>query len=82
MHSTASTVSSARRHASYVILSSVHHCRYEDNFDAVNNVAVIQQPSDKGDIGGYGSPDKFLESVQYLFGKQTFTGDDWVRDQS
>eukprot|EP00879_Flechtneria_rotunda_P023381 GHRR01024731.1.p1 GENE.GHRR01024731.1~~GHRR01024731.1.p1 ORF type:complete len:207 (-),score=79.33 GHRR01024731.1:1429-2049(-) len=48
--------------------------RYEDNFDAVNNVTVISQPTDKGDIGGYGSPDKFLESVQYLFGQQSFAG--------
>lgn len=48
--------------------------RYEDNFDAVNNLSVISQNTDKSDITGYGTPDKFLESVQYLFGKQTFTG--------
>jgi hypothetical protein len=48
--------------------------RYEDNFDAVNNLSVICQNTDKSDITGYGAPDKFLESVQYLFGKQTFTG--------
>ncbi len=48
--------------------------RYEDNFDAVNNVAILSLPSDKGSIDAYGSPDKFLEQVNFLFGKQTFTG--------
>lgn len=48
--------------------------RYEDNFDAVNNVTILSLPSDKGAIDGYGAPDKFLEQVSYLFGKQTFTG--------
>lgn len=50
------------------------HARYEDNFDAVNNVVVISQPTDKGSIDGYGAPEKFLESVSYLFGKQAFAG--------
>lgn len=49
-------------------------CRYEDNFDAVNNVAILSLPSDKGSIDGYGAPDKFLEQINFLFGKQTFTG--------
>jgi len=48
--------------------------RYEDNFDAVNNVAILSLPSDKGSIDAYGSPDKFLEQVNFLFGRQTFTG--------
>jgi len=48
--------------------------RYEDNFDAVNFVSILSQPTDKGSIDGYGAPEKFLESVQYLFGKQTFAG--------
>jgi hypothetical protein len=48
--------------------------RYEDNFDAVNNVTIMSLPSDKGSIDSYGSPDKFLEQVSYLFGRQTFTG--------
>lgn len=51
-----------------------NHNRYEDNFDAVNNVAILSLPSDKGSIDGYGAPDKFLEQVNFLFGKQTFTG--------
>lgn len=50
------------------------HKRYEDNFDAVNNVMVSSVPTDKGDISGYGTPDKFLEQVSYLFGRQTFAG--------
>jgi hypothetical protein len=48
--------------------------RYEDNFDAVNNLVVISQPTDKGSIDGFGAPEKFLESVSYLFGKQAFAG--------
>lgn len=48
--------------------------RYEDNFDAVNNVTIMSVPSDKGSIDGYGAPEKFLESVSYLFGKQVFSG--------
>jgi hypothetical protein len=48
--------------------------RYEDNFDAVNNIAIIAQPTDKGSIDGFGSPDKFLEQAQFLFGKQVFAG--------
>jgi hypothetical protein len=50
------------------------HARYEDNFDAVNNLVVISQPTDKGSIDGFGAPEKFLESVSYLFGKQAFAG--------
>lgn len=48
--------------------------RYEDNFDAVNNLTVLCQTADKGSIDGYGSPEQFLDKVGYLFGKQTFTG--------
>lgn len=48
--------------------------RYEDNFDAVNNVVVLSQPADKGSIDAYGSPEAFLDKVSYLFGKQTFAG--------
>lgn len=48
--------------------------RYEDNFDAVNNIVIISQPSDKGSIDGYGAPEKFLEQFNYLFGKQAFAG--------
>ncbi|WIA22415.1 hypothetical protein OEZ85_004720 [Tetradesmus obliquus] len=49
--------------------------RYEDNFDAVNNLTVLCQTADKGSIDGYGSPEQFLDKVGYLFGKQTFTGE-------
>lgn len=28
--------------------------RYEDNFDAVNNVTIIVNKADKGSIDGYG----------------------------
>jgi photosystem II oxygen-evolving enhancer protein 2 len=50
--------------------------RYEDNFDAVNNVAILNLPSDKGSIDGYGAPEKFLEQVNFLFGKQNFSGEE------
>jgi hypothetical protein len=49
-------------------------CSYEDNFDAVNNFLVIVEKSDKSSIDAYGSPEKFLESVSYLLGKQSFSG--------
>lgn len=48
--------------------------RYEDNFDAVNNLILVAEKTDKGSISDFGAPDKFLESVQYLFGKQAFAG--------
>ena len=49
--------------------------RYEDNFDAVNNLVVIEQPAGgKSKIEDFGAPDKFLESVQYLLGQQVFSG--------
>ena len=38
--------------------------RYEDNFDAVNNIEVIIQ---KG--GSMGSPQEFLNSIAYLLGE-------------
>ncbi|KAG2430628.1 hypothetical protein HXX76_010146 [Chlamydomonas incerta] len=49
--------------------------RYEDNFDAVNNLVVIAQPTDKKAITDFGSQDKFLESVSYLLGKQAYSGE-------
>ena len=48
--------------------------RYEDNGDSVTNFSVIVQKSDKGSIDGYGTPEKFLETVTYLFGKQAYSG--------
>lgn len=44
--------------------------RYEDNFDAVNNLMVIQQKVGKGSIEDLGSPDKFLQDNAYLLGDQ------------
>jgi hypothetical protein len=44
----------------------------------VNNVAILSLPSDKGSIDGYGAPDKFLEQVNFLFGRQTFTGGRYI----
>ncbi|KAJ7556499.1 hypothetical protein O6H91_05G086100 [Diphasiastrum complanatum] len=48
--------------------------RYEDNFDLKSNLAVMVIPTDKSSITDYGSPEKFLESVSYLLGKQTYSG--------
>jgi len=49
--------------------------RYEDNFDAVNNLVVIKQKSDKGKIEDYGSPEAFLPKVTYLLGAQAYNGE-------
>jgi hypothetical protein len=45
--------------------------RYEDNFDAVNNLVVLQQKVGKNSIEDLGSPDKFLQDNAYLFGEQS-----------
>lgn len=37
--------------------------RYEDNFDAMNNLFVSITPSGKGSISDYGPPEKFLDEV-------------------
>ena len=58
--------------AHYLCLLS---CRYEDNFDAVTNLTVITQKTDKSSISGYGSPEKFLNEFKYLLGTQVFTGE-------
>jgi hypothetical protein len=49
--------------------------RYEDNGDAVNNLTVLTVPTSKNSIEEYGGPDKVLQELQFLFGKQTFAGD-------
>ena len=49
-------------------------CRYEDNGDAVNNIAVMVQSTDKNSITGFGDTAKFLEDNKYLLGKQVFVG--------
>merc|ERR1711959_190733 len=48
--------------------------RYEDNFDAVNNLVVIKEKTDKNKIEEYGSPEQFLNSFSYLLGQQSYAG--------
>jgi photosystem II oxygen-evolving enhancer protein 2/Niemann-Pick C1 protein len=48
--------------------------RYEDNGDAVNNIAVMVRSTTKNSIEEFGSPDKFLDENKYLLGKQVFVG--------
>lgn len=50
--------------------------RYEDNFDAVNNLVIIQQKVGKGSIDELGSPDKFIQDNSFLLGETAaFNGD-------
>ncbi|ONK74424.1 uncharacterized protein A4U43_C03F6070 [Asparagus officinalis] len=48
--------------------------RYEDNFDANSNVTVMVQPTDKKSIKDFGPPEEFLSKVDYLLGKQAYSG--------
>merc|ERR1711977_671772 len=48
--------------------------RYEDNFDAVNNLVVIKEKTDKSRIEDYGGPEQFLNSFPFLLGKQSYSG--------
>ncbi|KAK9155220.1 hypothetical protein Sjap_002700 [Stephania japonica] len=48
--------------------------RYEDNFDSNSNVSVMVTPTDKKSIIDYGSPEQFLAQVDYLLGKQAYSG--------
>ncbi|KAK9266487.1 hypothetical protein L1049_001693 [Liquidambar formosana] len=48
--------------------------RYEDNFDSNSNVSVIITPTDKKSITDYGSPEEFLSKVDFLLGKQAYSG--------
>lgn len=48
--------------------------RYEDNFDAVNNLIVIKKKTDKANITDFGTADKFLSDVAYLLGDQSYSG--------
>ncbi|XP_015880618.1 oxygen-evolving enhancer protein 2, chloroplastic [Ziziphus jujuba] len=48
--------------------------RYEDNFDSNSNVSVIIIPTDKKSITDYGSPEDFLTNVNFLLGKQAYSG--------
>merc|ERR1712124_163679 len=48
--------------------------RYEDNFDAVNNLVVIEEKTSKGRIEDFGSPEQFLNSFSFLLGQQSYSG--------
>ncbi|KAJ4982264.1 hypothetical protein NE237_033101 [Protea cynaroides] len=48
--------------------------RYEDNFDANSNLAIIIQPTDKNSITDFGPPEEFLSKADYLLGKQAYFG--------
>merc|ERR1711904_58203 len=48
--------------------------RYEDNFDAVNNLVVIKEKTSKSRIEDYGGPEQFLNSFSFLLGQQIYTG--------
>merc|ERR1711943_121881 len=48
--------------------------RYEDNFDAVNNLIVIKEKTDKSRIEDYGGPEQFLNAFSFLLGQQTYSG--------
>ncbi|KAG1368430.1 oxygen-evolving enhancer protein 2, chloroplastic [Cocos nucifera] len=48
--------------------------RFEDNFDSNSNVTVMVTPTTKKSIGDYGSPEEFLSQVDYLLGKQAYSG--------
>jgi photosystem II oxygen-evolving enhancer protein 2 len=54
--------------------------RYEDNFDAVNNLMVIQQKVGKGSIDELGSPDKFIQDNSYLLGETAAFGGDTISE--
>ena len=47
---------------------------WEDNFDQVTNITVIVEKAAKGKITDYGKPEAFLESVGYLLGVQSYSG--------
>jgi len=49
--------------------------RYYDNGDAVNNMAVIAEPSSKGSVKDYGSPQDFLKTYGFLLGQQSYSGE-------
>ncbi|XP_058102172.1 oxygen-evolving enhancer protein 2, chloroplastic-like [Magnolia sinica] len=48
--------------------------RYEDNFDPNSYVTVMITPTSKSSIKDYGSPEEFLSQVNYLLGKQAYSG--------
>merc|ERR1712144_115884 len=48
--------------------------RYEDNFDAVNNLVVIKEKTSKSRVEDFGNPEQFLNSFSYLLGQQSYAG--------
>merc|ERR1719224_145810 len=48
--------------------------RYEDNFDAVNNLVVIKKKTDKSRVEDFGTPEQFLNSFSFLLGQQSYAG--------
>ncbi|XP_041009076.1 oxygen-evolving enhancer protein 2, chloroplastic [Juglans microcarpa x Juglans regia] len=48
--------------------------RYEDNFDSNSNIGVMVTPTDKKTITDFGTPEEFLSKVDYLLGKQAYSG--------
>lgn len=48
--------------------------RYEDNFDSNSNVSVIVTPTDKKSITDFGTPEEFLSKVDFLLGRQAYSG--------
>jgi photosystem II oxygen-evolving enhancer protein 2 len=48
--------------------------RYEDNGDTVSNVSVMVIPTDKKSIKDFGPPQQFLSQVDFLLGKQAYSG--------
>ena len=61
--------------SSSVDVSKIVFLRYDDNFDVINCINVMANPTDKGKISDYGTPEKFLESVGYLLGRQSYEGE-------
>ena len=56
---------------SLVSLSLLAHARrYEDNADAVNNLIVTINPTQKSKITDFGGQEAFLNEVSYLLGNQ------------
>jgi len=48
--------------------------RYEDNFDAVNNMSVMINKTSQSSIEGLGDLDKALGEFAYLLGTQSYAG--------
>merc|ERR1712144_29515 len=48
--------------------------RYEDNFDAVNNLVVIKEKTSKSRVEDFGTPEQFLNSFSFLLGQQSYAG--------